>query len=124
MMHKTEHLLPNTFHGWALDSMIDEILESLSEGGGKTSRALVKNEGLTVMLMVLQKGQELKEHHASAPVMILPLRGEVVFTCDGTSNSLRASEGGMFAMGKDQPHAVQALADSAFLLVMGPLAHS
>lgn len=124
MMYKTEPLLPNTIQGWTLDSTIEEMLGSQPDESGKTSRTLVKSEDMTVVLTVLPKGQELKEHQVSASVMVIALRGEAVFRCAEVSNTLAADAGGMLAMGKNQPHSVQALSDSAFLLVMGRQDHA
>lgn len=124
MMYKTGPLLPNTVQEWALGPTIDEMLQSPSGAADKTSRTLVKGKDMTVVLTVLPKGQGLKEHQAPASLMVIVLRGEVVFDCEGDLSTLVAGERGVLAIGKNQPHAVQALSESAFLLVMGTLDHS
>jgi len=100
------------------------MLQSPSGAADKTSRTLVKGKDMTVVLTVLPKGQGLKEHQAPASLMVIVLRGEVVFDCEGDLSTLVAGERGVLAIGKNQPHAVQALSESAFLLVMGTLDHS
>jgi quercetin dioxygenase-like cupin family protein len=124
MMHGTEPLLPGTIRGWTLGPTIDEMLQSQPAEGGKASRTLVKDKAMTVVLTVLSRGQTLREHKAPAAVMVVPLRGEVVFDCQGNSSTVGGTQGSVLAMGKGQLHAVEALSDSAFLLVIGPVDHS
>lgn len=122
MMYGTQAIAPNTATGWSLDPIIDEMLQSHQvEGVGKISRTLVKGKDLTVVLTVLPKGHELKEHKAPASVMVVPLRGEVRFDCEGEQHIVGIEASRSLSLGHNQPHAVSALSDSAFLLVIGPL---
>jgi quercetin dioxygenase-like cupin family protein len=112
---------PDTFEPWQLDPVIDELLgsEALARDG-KAARTLVKGEGLTVVLTVMRAGGQLHEHRAPATVLVVPLRGEVVFEHGDRSTIVSTTGTRVLAMGPGQRHAVQAHRDSAFLLVIGP----
>lgn len=113
----------DTFDGFRLDAIVDELLASdPAVHEGKSARTLVKGPGLTVVLTALRAGQSLHEHQAPSAVMVIPIRGEVVFA-HGDDVTTVATEGSrVLAMGPGQRHAVTARTDSAFLLVLGPRA--
>lgn len=119
-MSEPLQVTPDTFHGWQLDAVIDELLSSdPATREGKSARTLIKGPTLTVVLTVLRAGRHIHEHDAPALVMVVPLRGEVVFT-HGEQKSTVAVEGNRtLAMGPGQAHTVEAKTDSAFLLVLG-----
>jgi quercetin dioxygenase-like cupin family protein len=72
-----------------------------------------------VVLTVLKAGAVLQEHHAPAPVTLLPLFGEVTLTSaeETTRLTLDPSTAAVFVA--HLPHRVEARQDSAFVLVMG-----
>ena len=112
---------PDSIHGWQLGPVIDELLASEpASREGKTARTLVKGPGLTVVLTVLREGQSLHEHRAPSAVMVVPLRGEVVFMVGDEQTVVAAADSRVLALGPGQAHAVEARTDSAFLLVLGP----
>lgn len=114
---------PDTFAGWSLDPIIDELLTSepaLREG--KSARTLIKTPGLTVVLTILRAGEQLHEHKAPGSVLVVPLRGAVVFTHADQRQSVATAGAQVLAMGPGLRHAVTAETDAAFLLVIGPRA--
>ena len=120
-MNRPIQVTPATFHGWQLDTIIDELLASdPASREGKSARTLVKAPALTVVLTVLRAGQQLHEHRAPGAVMVVPLRGEVVFRHGDSTTVVGVGSQGVLAMGPGQTHAVEAQTDSAFLLVIGP----
>ena len=120
-MSEPLHIKPETFHGWQLDSLIDELLASDPVSReGNSARTLVKGPDLTVVLSVIRAGQHLHEHQAPASVMVVPLRGEIVFTHGDARTTVAADGNRVLAMGLGQAHAVEAKTDSAFLLIIGP----
>ena len=123
MKFSTHSLTAETFQGWSLEPTIDEMLAEFHADSGGTSRVLIKSKALTVVLVVLPKGHELAEHHAQAPIFVVPLRGEVVFERDDGQTPVRVKGCQVLAMGQGQTHAVRALVDSAFLLALGQLSH-
>jgi quercetin dioxygenase-like cupin family protein len=119
MTHPPE-ITPDTFHGWRLDSIIDELLASdPASREGKSARTLLKSPALTVVLTVLRARQQLLEHRAPTAVMVVPLRGEVVFRHGDQATVVGVDKQQVLAMGPGQSHAVEAHTDSAFLLVLG-----
>lgn len=124
MKHGTHEITAQTFQGWQLDSIIDEMLAGDSpDGSAKASRCLIKSKELTVVLTALHQGQELREHHVAASILVVPLRGEVVFTHEGSQTSVATEGCQILALGRGQGHTARALTDSAFLLVLGTLHH-
>jgi quercetin dioxygenase-like cupin family protein len=120
-MSQPLEITPDTFHGWQLDGVIDELLASdPTSREGKSARTLVKTPALTVVLTVLRAQQTLHEHRAPGPAVVVPLRGEVVFQHGDQSTTVGVGEQRVLAMGPGQAHAVQARTDAAFLLVLGP----
>lgn len=120
-MNRPIDITADTFHGWQLDATIDELLASdPASREGKSARTLVKSPELTVVLTVLRAKQELHEHHAPGAVMVVPLRGEVVFRHGDDATVVGVGNQQVLAMGPGQKHAVEARVDSAFLLVIGP----
>lgn len=119
-MSKPLHVTPETMQHWRLDSVIDELLGTEpASREGKSARTLVKGPALTIVLTVLREGHRLHEHHVPAPAMVIPLRGEVIFT-HGDQRTTIAAEGlSVLMMGPGRPHAAEARTDSAFLLVIG-----
>lgn len=69
--------------------------ESLEEKGRK-SIALHKANGITVMLMALSAGAELKEHIAPGPITIQVIKGSIAFNAEG--KSLRLTNGQMMGL--------------------------
>lgn len=119
-MSESLSITPETFHGWQLDGVIDELLASEpTQREGKSARTLVKSPELTVVLTVLRQGQSLSEHKAPAAVLVVPLRGEVLFVHGGQRTTVASEGGRVLVMGPGQPHSVEAQRDSAFLLVLG-----
>lgn len=119
-MSEPLEITPDTFHGWQLDAVIDELLASdAAVREGKSARTLIKGPALTVVLSVLRAGQHLHEHRAPSSALVVPLRGEVVFTHEDDTVTVAADGSQVLTMGPGQTHAVEARTDSAFLLVLG-----
>jgi quercetin dioxygenase-like cupin family protein len=74
---------------------------------------------LTVVLTVLKAGAVLDEHHAPAPVTLLPLFGEIVLAAAEGLTRLTLAQGTGAVFAAHLPHRVEAQQDSAFILVMG-----
>lgn len=109
-----------TFAEWPLAELVDELLGSEAlQREGKTARTLVKSDALTVVLTALRAGASL---HAPGPVMVVPVRGEVVFEHGDSSSPVALDGARALAMGPGLRHTVQARVDSAFLLIIGPRA--
>ena len=103
-----------------LQAMAQQLMtEDAFQQAGRNALTLIRHKDLTVVLTVLKAGAVLQEHHAPAPVTLLPLFGEIVLsTAEGqTARTLAQGTGAVFAA--HLPHRVEARQDSAFLIVMG-----
>jgi quercetin dioxygenase-like cupin family protein len=113
-------LTASTLTSFPLQAMAQQLMtEDAFQTSGRNALTLIHHPNLTVVLTVLQAGAGLDEHHAPAPVTLLPLFGEIVLaSAEGTTRlTLNHSNGAVFAA--NLPHRVEAQQDSAFLLVMG-----
>jgi len=113
-------LTPSTLTSFPLQAMAHQLLsEDAFQTSGRNALTLIHHKDLTVVLTVLKAGAVLQEHHAPAPVTLLPLFGEIVLAAaEGTTHlTLDQGTGAVFAA--HLPHRVEAQQDSAFVLVMG-----
>jgi quercetin dioxygenase-like cupin family protein len=113
-------LTPSTLTSFPLQAMAQQLMtEDAFQTSGRNALTLIHHKDLTVVLTVLKAGAVLQEHHAPAPVTLLPLFGEIMLTsAEGTTRlTLDPSNAAVFAA--HLPHRVEAQQDSAFILVMG-----
>jgi quercetin dioxygenase-like cupin family protein len=113
-------LTVSTLTSFPLQAMAQQLMtEDAFQTSGRNALTLIHHTNLTVVLTVLKAGAVLDEHHAPAPVTLLPLFGAIVLTsAEGTTRlTLAQGTGAVFAA--HLPHRVEAQQDSAFLLVMG-----
>lgn len=73
------------------------------------------NDNGGVVLVAFKAGQSLDTHIAPAELMVNVLEGEIEFTMNGESHTLRGGE--FLLMGADVPHSVKAKAESKMMLV-------
>ncbi|MBD5337496.1 MAG: cupin domain-containing protein [Bacteroides sp.] len=76
---------------------------------------IFSNSNGGVVLVAFEAGQGLDTHIAPAEVMVNVLEGEIEFTMNGITHTLRSGE--FLLMGADVPHSVMAKADSKMMLV-------
>lgn len=113
-------LTASTLTAFPLQAMARQLMtEDAFQTSGRNALTLMHHRTLTVVLTVMRAGAVLEEHHAPAPVTLLPLWGEIVLaSAAGTTRlTLDQSQAAIFAA--QLPHRVAAQQDSAFLLVMG-----
>ena len=113
-------LTPSTLTSFPLQAMAQQLMtEDSFQTSGRNALTLVHNKALTVVLTVLLAGAVLDEHHAPAPVTLLPLFGEIVLASAGGTTRLTLAQGTGAVFAAHLPHRVEAQQDSAFILVMG-----
>lgn len=83
---------------------------------GRHSKTLIKDADLRVVLLALQAGARLEEHHAPGRITIHALDGHLRVGVGGQAIDL--PQGHIVTIGPAIPHDVEALADSAFLLTI------
>jgi quercetin dioxygenase-like cupin family protein len=112
-------LYPDGIHTFHLAETAESLrAEAEFAANGRTGLTLVKGPELRVVLMVLQAGAGLAEHHAPGPITVHVLEGELRFSSAGEVIYLRPGE--LLALPSRQPHAVEAVHESAFLLTIAP----
>jgi len=82
----------------------------------RNALTLVKDEALSVVLVVLSAGKSFAEHRADGPVLVHVLEGRVRLS-SGPSQATLAG-GQMASLRPVVPHALEALEDSALLVVV------
>ena len=83
---------------------------------GIASRVLAKNAGGTVTLFAFDAGEALSEHTAPFDALVLVLEGRLTLTIGGAI--VDATPGTVVRMPADTPHAVEAVADPARMLLV------
>ena len=113
-------LTASTLASFPIHAMAQQLMtEDAFQTSGRNALTLTRNAGLTVVLTVMQAGAVLQEHHAPAPVTILPLFGSIVLATDEGRTSTALDPGTTAAFAAHLEHRVEATQDSAFLIVMG-----
>ena len=83
---------------------------------GHTARTLFKKADFRMVLISMEKGSVLKEHHADGTISVQVLEGAIRFTTQGEAHTLRPNC--VVALGASIKHQVEALDKSAFLLTI------
>jgi len=113
-------LTASTLTSFPLQAMAQQLMnEDAFQASGRNALTLIHHTNLTVVLTVLKAGAVLDEHHAPAPVTLLPLSGEIVLASAQGTTRLTLAQGTGAVFAAHLPHRVEAQQDSAFILVMG-----
>ena len=113
-------LTASTLTSFPLQAMAQQLMtEDAFQTSGRNALTLIHHTNLTVVLTVLKAGAVLDEHHAPAPVTLLPLFGEIVLASAAGQTSLTLAQGTGAVFAAHLPHRVEAQQDSAVILVMG-----
>lgn len=109
------HGRPASAGSFALSQEIDGLRNGPQyRTSGHAARTLFKRPELRVVLIVLRRNAELKQHRTNQPVTIQTLMGRIgVALPDG---GLVQDIGGLLVIEPGVAHDVRALTDSAFLL--------
>jgi quercetin dioxygenase-like cupin family protein len=115
---KSTYARSNRLSGMRLEFLLKAEDEALREraagaGSGRAAKTLAKEGRLRVLLIALNRGTVLKQHHADGPVSIQCLRGNVAITAGDASNEL--TSGGLLVLDANVQHEVKALRDSSIL---------
>ena len=96
--------------------------EMLDKGDEHEAITLRKGEGLSVLVICLEKGSTWRDASAPAPMTITLLDGHVRFSADG-GGTVEAKPGEVVACDAHVPHTAEALADAVLLVHVGPKAN-
>ena len=83
---------------------------------GRYSRTLVKEPDMRVLLVSMEKGAELKEHHVDGPISVHVLKGSIRFAAGQDSRTVMA--GTLIILPASIKHEVEAPEDAAFLVTI------
>lgn len=83
---------------------------------GRYTQTLLKRADMRILLISMEKGAELKEHHVDGSISVQVLKGSVRFATEGESRELKT--GNVVSLGASIKHHVEALEDAAFLLTI------
>lgn len=83
---------------------------------GRYTKSLFKKSDFRIVMISMEKGAIIKEHHADGTLSVQVLKGAVSLAVDGKTYNLRT--GGVLTLGASIKHEVEALEDTAFLLTI------
>lgn len=83
---------------------------------GHFAKSLFKKPDLRVVLISMETGATLKEHHADGAISVQVLKGSIRFSTQKEVYDL--SPGSVLMLGASIKHEVEALKESAFLLTI------
>ena len=86
---------------------------------GVAALTLARDDLVTLVLVALRKGSVMREHRAPSAATVVLLSGRVKFTGDGSAAPTELAPCDLAAFAADVPHAVEALEDAAYLLMIG-----
>jgi quercetin dioxygenase-like cupin family protein len=110
--------------GTMLDKLIHfdlarEIADSESKKpwqSGHYAKTLFKKHDFRTVLISMEPGSKMKEHHADGTLSVHVLKGRIRFTAVGKVHDLPA--GSLITLGASIRHEVEAADDAAFLLTI------
>jgi quercetin dioxygenase-like cupin family protein len=83
---------------------------------GLTSKLLLKSSDLRLMLIAMENGAKMQEHHSDGRISIQVLSGRIRVHVGGRVAQL--ASGHLLALDRSLKHDVEAFEDSAFLLTI------
>jgi quercetin dioxygenase-like cupin family protein len=83
---------------------------------GHFAKMLFKKSDFRMVLISMEKGSVMKEHHADGTISMQVLRGAIRISVQGAVHDLKAHN--ILTLGASIKHEVEALEDSAFLLTI------
>lgn len=111
---------PGTLEFFQLGDLGAE-LESREEyrRSGVAGVTLARHERATLLLVALRAGAEMREHRAPSVGMVVMLSGRTRFTRGADDPGTELATGSLAVFSADMPHALHALEDARYLVVIG-----
>src|SRR5258708_40157138 len=85
------------------------------------AKTLFKKHDFRVVLISMEPGAHMKEHHADGTISVQVLKGRIRMNVGGKAHELTA--GNLFTLAASIRHEVEAVDDSAFLLTISWPSH-
>lgn len=87
-------------------------------GNGKTG-PILKGENQTIMNLVLEKGKEIPKHDAPDTVVVVPVKGEIIFKGDQFEEHV--TPGSVVVVQPNEPHSLEAVEDAEVMVIKSKL---
>ncbi len=101
-----------------LHAMAEQLMaEGPFDESGRNALSLVRGDEMTVVLTVMKAGAALHEHRAPGPATVVLLSGRIRISAGAEEMPLEPGSAVSFTA--NLRHAVTAMEDSAFLIVIG-----
>ena len=114
---KQDHLLDAPLVSIDLPAFIEQLKQEPSwKESDRNSIAVLKTNGMRIVLVALHKGADMAKHTADGIISLQVLDGQIRFTTD--IKSVELSKGHMLALHERIPHSVLAIEESVFLLTL------
>ena len=98
-------------------TVVSDVLASLPvTPSATTSRTLLDNEAVRVVVFTFDTGEQLTEHTAAPPVVVQLVQGRMRFQVAGQDHDLAA--GDCVYLAPKEPHALEAIEPSVLSLIM------
>ena len=111
------HPIPESAQSFELVTAIKLLKDGAQfRATGHAARTLFKSPSLRIVLIVLRRDEELKEHKTNAPAALHVLEGSIRVALP--DRSVEPVTGSLVVIEPGVPHDVIALSDSAFILSM------
>jgi len=114
----------NMIGGLAQFNLADEIADSERKKPWKQglyAKTLFKKSDFRTVLISMERGARMNEHHADGTISVQVLKGKMRLNVDGKVYDLDA--GNLLTLGASIKHDVEAEEDSAFLLTISWPSH-
>jgi quercetin dioxygenase-like cupin family protein len=108
--------LGGPFRELRLTSQIKELRQGPGWLAGRNSRTLVKHRDVRIVLTALKARGYVHEHHAAGSITVQALEGHILMHIPG--HTFEASPGWLIVLEQAVPHEVEAVTDSAYLVII------
>ncbi len=115
---ENQHSYPKTVVSPLSAVNLDDAMAKLNSDLSKdvNTTLLDKSPGMTLMLIALNQGAELKTHTAPGPISVHVLQGSISFRTESATKNVEA--GSLITLAAELPHSVVANARSLFLVTV------
>lgn len=115
-MSPVQHPVSGPTLSFSLDEQMQIVKRELAENPARAGRTIVKEGALTVTLVAVKPGGELRPHKADGPITVQVLEGEIEVQSGGASRKLPA--GTLVAFNSGIVHGVTSPRGGIFLLTV------
>lgn len=105
---------------FALHALAQQLMtEKAFTEHGRDGLTLIRGEGLTLVLTVVQKGKICEKHTSIGSTAIIVLSGTIALVMEGMAEKIFLETGSVVTVADRMVHVIEAHADSTFLTIMG-----